>query len=69
MDLNQIITDLRARRDRLAEVIAQLKSVNGNRVQISSRRGRKSIGEAERREVSVRMKHYWVSRRKAIGAA
>ena len=73
MDLNQTITELRAERDRLAIAIAQLEMLagtgNGSAPAPRSRRGRKSMGEAERREVSERMKRYWANRRKARGAA
>jgi hypothetical protein len=34
-----------------------------------SRRGRKSMNSEERREVSLRMKKYWASRRVGVSAA
>lgn len=71
MNLNQTITELRAERDQLDRVIAQLESLAafGNGEQPArSTRGRKSMGEAERHEVSERMKRYWAKRRKARGA-
>lgn len=73
MDLNRAINELRAERDRLEAVIAQLESLNGPSptavLASGSRRGRKSMGVAERREVSERMKKYWAERREAKGAA
>jgi len=72
MDLNKAITELRSRRDKLEAVIKQLEALNGSgdatMLAPRSRRGRKSMGEAERREVSARMKKYWASRRKAKGS-
>jgi hypothetical protein len=72
MDLNEPIRYLREQHARLVAAIAQLESLAGssNGMQpIRSRRGRKSMGAAERREVSERMKRYWASRRKVRGAA
>jgi len=71
VDLNKTVTDLRAERDKLEAVIKELEALNGIRqdgVRIRSPRGRKSMGEAERREVSERMKKYWAKRRKARSA-
>lgn len=69
MDYIQIIQELRDQRARLDSAIAQLETLagsgDGNGIALRSRRGRKSMGEAERREVSTRMKKYWASRRKA----
>jgi hypothetical protein len=76
MDLNATIRALRADRDRLAAVIAQLEALtqgkNGTHAAYKalaprSPRGRKSMGAEERREVSARMKRYWASRRRARG--
>jgi hypothetical protein len=66
MDLNKTISELRAQRDRIEGVIQQLEAMkDGAPVKTRSTRGRKSMGEAERREVSARMKRYWGSWRKA----
>ena len=66
MDLNETIRELREEHTRLSAVIAQLESLNeSNERPQGSRRGRKSMGETERREVSERMKRYWASRRLA----
>jgi len=68
MDLNETILHLRAERDKLDAILKQLEALNGSGTLLSrSTRGRKSMGEAERREVSVRMKRYWASQRKAKG--
>ena len=72
MDLNQTIAELRTERDRLDSAISQMESLaefrNGSAQAPRSTRGRKAMGQAERREVSERMKRYWASRRKAHGA-
>jgi hypothetical protein len=47
-----------------------LESLDGTGTLVPhSRRGRKSMGEAERREVSARLKRYWAKRRKSEGTA
>ena len=70
MDLNQTIREFREEHARLSAAIAQLESLNHfSEAAPRSRRGRKSMAEAERREVSERMKRYWASRRLAkVGA-
>ena len=68
LSLNQMLHELRAERDKVSVVIVQLEELarSDNGVTVPrSRRGRKSMGEAERRVVSERMKLYWASRRKA----
>lgn len=69
MNLYHTIADLRAEHAKIVAAIAQLESLNGTGSEPRSPRGRKSMGEAERREVSSRMKRYWASRRKTKGAA
>lgn len=70
MDLNTTLAELRAWRDRLDTIIKELESLNGTGgAKLRSPRGRKSMGDAERREVSTRMKRYWANRRKARGGA
>lgn len=63
MDLLETIRELRAERDRIATTIANLEALNqsgdGTTSTVGARRGRKSMGAAERREVSERMKKYW----------
>lgn len=69
MDYQGLLKGLYAERDRLLSVIAKLEAISGqsNRDDPGrrSRRGRKSMGAAERRAVSERMKRYWAARRKA----
>ena len=67
MEIGETLRQLREQRARLIAVIAELESLHlryGRPNQRKSRRGRKSMGDAERREVSKRMKKYWASRRK-----
>ena len=68
MDVTQALRVLRAHRDRLNAIIEQLEglaaSSNGSRPP-GKRRGRRSMGEAERHAVSERMKRYWANRRAA----
>jgi hypothetical protein len=70
MDLFKLIQDLNAEKERLERVIASLEDlqrVSGLDIPPAPnggmRRGRRSMGPVERREVSVRMKKYWASRR------
>jgi len=71
MDYSRIIRELRDEKTRLDAAITQLEALagicDGSLALSRSRRGRKSMGPAERREVSARMKKYWASRRKARG--
>ena len=63
MDIQALIRDLQQQKHRLDRTIAAMESLasssNGHR------RGRKSMGEAERHQVSLRMKRYWANRRKS----
>ncbi len=72
MDYSRIIRELQDEKARLAAAIAQLEALagsgDGNLALPRSRRGRKSMGPAERREVSARMKKYWANQRKAKGS-
>ena len=73
MDLYKAIQDLYAEKEKLERVIASLeelqRAAEGGQVMLrgSKRRGRKSMGDGERAEVSERMKKYWSSRRKEEG--
>jgi hypothetical protein len=58
MDLYKTIQDLREERERIDRLIANLEGR-----QPKSRRGRKSMGDDEKQEVSRRMKAYWAARR------
>lgn len=64
MDIQAVIRDLKEERQRLAQALVAMESLtsseNGHR-----HRGRKFMGEAERQQVSERMKRYWAGRRKA----
>jgi hypothetical protein len=66
MDLYKTIGELRARKEQVERVIAQLEELQS--VSVSGaplkRRGRKSMGAKERAEVSQRMKNYWANRAK-----
>jgi hypothetical protein len=73
MDLSQILRDLVSEKDRLERVIALLQGIEGNpsndRAEIASEktrkgRGRKSMGPAERQQVSQRMQRYWESKKR-----
>ena len=61
MDLQALLRNLQAEKSQLERTIAALESLGSN----GRRRGRKSMGTAERHEVSLRMKRYWAQRRKA----
>jgi hypothetical protein len=69
VNLNNILRELRAERDRIDQAIAILERLqayrSGEKVPWTPppRRGRKSMGAAERQAVSKRMKSYWLSRR------
>jgi hypothetical protein len=71
MDVRPIICTLQLELERVGTAIAQLEglqkaSSNGSGdPHHKSKRGRKSMGSDEREEVSLRMKKYWASRRKA----
>jgi hypothetical protein len=73
MDLLKAIRQLYEERERLDRVIASLEELQKTAVNIDQeitgtvkRRGRKGMGEEERREVSERMRQYWARRRKKI---
>jgi hypothetical protein len=69
MDLQKTIQDLYSEKEKLERVIASLEelqraaSANPLIPGRNKRRGRKSMGAQERREVSERMKKYWAGRR------
>lgn len=62
MNLTPTIATLRAELDAVIRVIAQLEQLR-DKPPRGKRRGRKSMGPDERREVSERMKKYWAGRR------
>ena len=66
MDVNQIIRELTEERKKLARIIEALEKGKIEGLSPSKprgRRGRKSMDEAGRQEVSERMKRYWAARR------
>jgi hypothetical protein len=71
MDLYKAICELHAEKKRLEDAIASLEqlleaktsSETATLVGLKKRRGRKTMGPEERREVSERMKKYWDARR------
>jgi hypothetical protein len=69
MELGDAIQQLQAEKQRIERAIAlleQLRRNQGSRAVALKRRGRKSMGSEERREVSARMKRYWASRRQQV---
>ena len=65
MDIESIIQELRAERDRLEGIINALERLHGaeDAVATPKRRGRKFMDKQGRKEVSERMKRYWADRR------
>jgi hypothetical protein len=76
MDLKSIIRDLYAEKEKLDRAISSLEemrdsgstqappsSADSSRSPLTQRRGRKSMNNAEREQVSKRMKAYWSKRR------
>jgi len=69
MDLYELIGQLRLRKERIDRAITafeNLQKTDGGSIEgvVKNRRGRKSMGLEERRQVAERMKKYWASRRK-----
>ena len=65
MDIESIVDDLKAERDRLDGIIVALERLQGAVEQTAApkRRGRKFMDKQGRKEVSERMKRYWADRR------
>jgi hypothetical protein len=67
MDLYRIIGDLVEERNRLQRIIESLEAMDGFTAKPArarpAARGRKSMDNAARKEVSERMKLYWAKRR------
>ena len=67
MELPKLIEKLREERLKLDDVITSLEQLEATMAEakkvVRKKRGRKSMDEAGRREVSERMKRYWASRR------
>ena len=70
MELQKIIEKLRKERTKLDDIIASLEHLQRTKIEakklVPKKRGRKFMDEAARREVSVRMKKYWASRRNRL---
>jgi hypothetical protein len=65
MNLRAILEELYLERERMGRTIAALEELaSPEPPPVHGRRGRKSMGAAERVEVSERMKKYWANRRK-----
>jgi hypothetical protein len=73
MDLYRIIDELDQERQRLTRIIESLEGMTPSGKapgrKPGKRRGRKSMDEAARKEVSERMKLYWQTRRNEQGKA
>ena len=67
MDIELVIQELRARREKITRMIEMLEKleVTEEAPRPEQRRGRKSMGTTERRKVSERMKRYWEARKNA----
>ncbi len=67
MDLDKIIRDLRTEKERLDRAIASLEDLTKTGavtpIAVTKRRGRKTMDEEERKEVSARMREYWRKRK------
>ena len=60
MEIDKLIEDMRAELVKVEDTLATLEQI-ASRPQ--ARRGRKTMGDSERRRVSTRMKTYWGRRR------
>jgi hypothetical protein len=67
MDLYQAIQELYEEKRRLDQAIAALENQSRALEAPVRRRGRKSMNEEERKQVSERMRRYWESRREGGG--
>jgi len=70
MDLHKALQDLYAEKEKLERAIASLEELQRTASSLPGalptpkRRGRKSMNQVERKEVSERMKKYWAGRRR-----
>lgn len=72
MNIDEIIASLEREHERIMAALTQLRAIaraQDGSVRQRSTRGRKSMGAAERLQVSARMRRYWASRRKGQGVA
>jgi hypothetical protein len=69
VDIEKIIEELRAERERVSETILAIERLHyGCATSAVKRRGRKFMDQNGRKEVSERMKRYWAGRRKEKAA-
>jgi len=72
MNVQKLIRQLSAEKEALERAILELETLVAGAGAVNrpvpgpKRRGRKSMGVDERREVSARMKAYWAGRRKEL---
>lgn len=66
MDIHKIIQELYEERDRIDRVIKSIEALGGDQELVfePKRRGRKTMSQEERRQISQRMRKYWENRRK-----
>lgn len=68
MDLNKVLAELHAERDRLKAIIARLERMSGEGANSRGPKARrvppKGMSAAARRAASERMKAYWENRRR-----
>lgn len=69
MDLSKALQELYAEKEKIEHSIALLEELQksgiprSTQIQEKSRRGRRTMGLEERRQVSARMRVYWANRR------
>jgi hypothetical protein len=67
MELDRLIDKLQTERTKLDQIIQSLEQIHAataaNPPRLEKRRGRKFMGEVERRQVSERITRYWANRR------
>jgi hypothetical protein len=61
--LDSILRMLYAEKEKIEKTIEILESHQAHR-RVPLKRGRKAIGEAERKQISTRMKKYWADRKR-----
>lgn len=69
MDLTRAINHLRWELEQIDLAIEHLTALQDSPAPYIVKRGRKSMNEAERQEVSERMRKYWAQRRQARALA
>ena len=73
MDINQIIAELEAERDRLDHAIGALRGQgsggNGRRGRRGGKRGRRHLSAAAKKRISEMMKKRWAERKRAAKTA